>query len=161
MTIRLIHIQILLFYSHPPKNEKKTTFRINSVVPEYREPAHACVPSPCGPNSQCQDVNGSPSCSCLPEYVGSPPACRPECTTNSDCSYNLACMNRKCKDPCVSACGFNAECSVTQHTANCYCPQGYTGNPFVGCRIAPQECEFCFDLSLIYEWVQFYCRARA
>ncbi|XP_026677656.1 protocadherin Fat 3-like, partial [Diaphorina citri] len=61
--------------------------------PVYTNP---CQPSPCGPNSQCREVNKQAVCSCLPNYFGSPPACRPECTVNSDCPLNKACFNQKC-----------------------------------------------------------------
>lgn len=95
--------------------------------------SNPCVPSPCGPNSQCRVINESPSCSCLPEFTGTPPNCRPECVTNNECSFNLACINNKCKDPCTGICGSNAECKVVSHTPNCICFSGYQGDPFVGC----------------------------
>jgi hypothetical protein len=110
-------------------------------------PTNPCQPSPCGPNSQCRVVGDSPSCSCLNEYVGSPPNCRPECVRNSDCSNNLACINQKCKDPCVGACGLNAECRVVSHTPMCICTAGYIGDPFSQCRIEqhtpPQQSTPC------------------
>uniref|UniRef100_A0A6E8W1C0 Dumpy n=1 Tax=Anopheles coluzzii TaxID=1518534 RepID=A0A6E8W1C0_ANOCL len=96
-----------------------------------------CVPSPCGPNSQCRDVNGSPSCSCLINYIGSPPNCRPECTINAECPSNQACMNEKCRDPCPGSCGINARCNVINHTPICTCEEGYTGDPFTSCRPMP------------------------
>lgn len=98
-----------------------------------------CVPSPCGPNSQCRNINGSPSCSCLPNYMGSPPNCRPECTINSECPSNLACIREKCRDPCPGYCGAGAQCSVINHTPICTCPDGYTGDPFTYCQLKPQE----------------------
>lgn len=96
-------------------------------------PTNPCHPSPCGPNSQCKVTNNSPSCSCIPEFVGSPPNCRPECVTNNECEFNLACINNKCKDPCYHTCGNNAECKVISHTPNCFCIPGYQGDPFVSC----------------------------
>ena len=96
-----------------------------------------CQPSPCGANSQCKDINGGPSCSCLPEFVGSPPNCKPECVSNSECPTHLACINQKCKDPCPGTCGRNAECRVVSHTPNCICLPGYTGNPFGQCELPP------------------------
>lgn len=96
-----------------------------------------CVPSPCGPYSQCRVVNGGASCSCLPNYVGAAPNCRPECTINAECPSNLACINEKCRDPCPGACGFAAQCSVINHTPSCSCPAGYTGDPFTSCRVLP------------------------
>lgn len=100
----------------------------------YRDP---CNPSPCGANAQCRDVNGSPSCSCLATYVGSPPNCRPECSINSECPSIQACIREKCRDPCPGSCGFNARCSVINHTPICVCPEGYIGDPFTSCSPAP------------------------
>lgn len=94
-----------------------------------------CLPSPCGPYSQCQDINGIPSCSCLPQYHGSPPNCRPECTINTDCSNDKACINEKCVDPCPGSCGLNAECRVQGHVSICTCFKGYTGDPFTICNV--------------------------
>lgn len=92
------------------------------------------MPSPCGPNAVCQAINDSPSCTCMPEFIGTPPNCRPECTSNSECANNLACVNKKCRDPCIGACGSNAECRVVSHTPNCVCPQGFIGDPFLYCN---------------------------
>lgn len=92
-----------------------------------------CRPSPCGLNSQCRDNNGAASCSCLPEFVGSPPTCRPECTVNSECSLDKSCVSRKCVSPCVGVCGENAVCSVMNHSPYCTCQDGYSGNAFVRC----------------------------
>lgn len=94
-----------------------------------------CIPSPCGPHSVCKDLSGVPSCSCLPEFVGSPPYCKPECTSNSECSPNLACINQKCKNPCIGACGVNAECRTVSHSPMCFCAQGYTGDAFSSCTL--------------------------
>ena len=96
-----------------------------------------CLPSPCGPNSICRHSNGIPSCSCSSNYVGSPPNCRPECTINSECSGNLACIREKCKDPCPGSCGINAQCSVINHTPICSCIKGYIGDPFSNCQFKP------------------------
>lgn len=104
------------------------------VQPVYTNP---CVPNPCGPNSICQDINGSPSCSCISNFIGSPPNCRPECTINSECSSNLACINQKCRDPCPGSCGAGALCSVINHTPICSCPEGYTGDAFSRCYPKP------------------------
>lgn len=94
-----------------------------------------CVPSPCGPNSKCIEVGESPACSCLPNYMGRPPNCRPECMSSSDCPANLACMNQKCSNPCVGACGVHTLCTVIKHSPTCQCEPGYTGDPFSGCSV--------------------------
>lgn len=96
-------------------------------------PSNPCLPSPCGPNAQCKSHGDTYSCSCLPEFIGQPPYCRPECISNSECTKHLACLNQKCRDPCPSSCGFNAECHVSNHIPHCICLQGYVGNPFTSC----------------------------
>lgn len=96
-------------------------------------PIDPCRPSPCGPNAQCRVIGDSPSCSCLAEFIGSPPNCRPECISNGECSNALACINRKCKDPCPGVCGANAECRVVSHAAMCVCLSGFNGDPFTQC----------------------------
>lgn len=97
-----------------------------------------CLPSPCGPNAECQVKGESPACSCIENYVGLPPNCRPECTINPECPPQLACLQQKCRDPCVSLCGLNAQCSVVNHHAVCACIAGYTGNPFNACERVPE-----------------------
>lgn len=80
-----------------------------------------------------------PSCSCLAEFIGSPPNCRPECTINSECSSNKACIKQKCADPCPGSCGVGAICVVLNHNSICTCPEGFTGDPFTNCYLKPQE----------------------
>lgn len=96
-----------------------------------------CIPSPCGPNSECRRIGDSPSCTCLASYIGSPPNCRPECVINSECTSNKACIRGKCRDPCPGSCGSGAVCSVINHTPICTCPDGYTGDPFSYCLLKP------------------------
>lgn len=92
-----------------------------------------CASCQCGPNSIFQTINDKLSCACLPDFIGSPPNCRPECVSNSECSSNLACIDRKCKDPCPGSCGSNTECRVVSHTPMCACLTGFTGDPFAQC----------------------------
>lgn len=112
-----------------------------------------CIPSPCGLNSQCRDIAGTPSCSCLATFIGSPPNCRPECTINSECSSNLACINEKCRDPCAGSCGTIAECNVINHIPICTCPDGYTGDPFNSCHLKPPPCKIT-SILLYYRYLQ-------
>ena len=107
------------------------------MPPVLDVPRDPCYPSPCGPFSQCQNVNGIPSCSCLPAYMGSPPTCRSECTINSDCPSTRACINERCQDPCLGSCGLNAICNVFNHVPSCNCMQSYAGDPFTGCTYQP------------------------
>jgi hypothetical protein len=94
-----------------------------------------CHPSPCGPFSECKALDGHAVCSCARSYIGSPPACRPECTVSSDCPQNKACYNQKCADPCPGTCGSNAKCHVINHSPICSCPANYVGDPFVRCFV--------------------------
>lgn len=100
-----------------------------------REPIDPCHPSPCGPNSQCRKVNDQAVCSCLPNYMGSPPECRPECVVSSECPLDKACINQKCLDPCPNTCGIQALCTVRNHNPICACPSGYSGDPFLQCSL--------------------------
>lgn len=92
-----------------------------------------CTPSPCGPNSQCREVNSQAVCSCQIDFMGTPPNCRPECTINSECLSDKACMNRKCVDPCAGQCARNAVCRVFAHNPICSCKDRFTGDPFTNC----------------------------
>lgn len=107
-------------------------FSIEQVEISIRDP---CNPSPCGPNSECRAVGDTPACSCLRNYIGRPPNCRPECMINPECPSNLACLNEKCVDPCPGSCGANADCAVINHRSICSCRSGYTGDPFGGCSL--------------------------
>ncbi|ENN73328.1 hypothetical protein YQE_10090, partial [Dendroctonus ponderosae] len=107
------------------------------VPPSEVGPSHPCDPWPCGPNSGCREISGQASCTCLPGYFGAPPACRPECTYNSQCAHNKACSNQKCVDPCLGTCGLNSQCSVINHSPICVCSSGYTGDPFTRCYRLP------------------------
>lgn len=105
--------------------------------PVVFEPENPCLPSPCGLFSECRVVNNRPVCSCLTNYFGQPPNCKPECIVDSECAQTRACVNQICKDPCPGSCGYNAECRTINHSPVCYCLPGYSGDPFSGC----QECK--------------------
>lgn len=110
---------------------------ILAPVIEYKNP---CQPSPCGYNSQCREQNGLAVCTCLPNYSGSPPDCRPECVVSSECPLDKACVNQKCVDPCTNGiCATNANCHVRNHSPICSCAPGYTGDPFSQCYPIPRK----------------------
>jgi hypothetical protein len=111
----------------------------NLDTPPPRDDVNPCIPSPCGPNSQCKQIGSQAACSCKPNYIGQPPNCRPECTINAECPSNLACINERCKDPCYGSCGQNALCSVVNHNAICSCLNGYEGDPTVQCNLIVYE----------------------
>lgn len=78
-----------------------------------------------------------PVCSCVQNYIGRPPLCRPECTSNAECPSVQACINDRCRDPCPGACGSSATCSVVNHRPMCRCLPEYIGDPFTGCSPKP------------------------
>ena len=121
-------------------------------TPTFSNP---CIPSPCGPNSDCRVVNEQASCACLASFIGSPPTCRPECSINSDCPSNQACIQNKCRDPCPGSCGLNAQCNVLNHVPICNCPEGYTGDAFVRCALKPA------DTRKFYVFAKFTPTSRA
>lgn len=118
---------------HCPPGMTGNAFIMCHQVLQEQVVRNPCSPSPCGPNSQCRDVNSQAICTCLQTFFGHPPNCRPECTINSDCSMNTACLNQRCRDPCPGTCGINAECQVINHNAICRCPPHLTGDPFSKC----------------------------
>jgi hypothetical protein len=132
-------LHIHLSQNPKPHNYHNHFSHQSALIPEYVNP---CQPSPCGPNSQCKEVNNQAVCSCLPSYIGSPPGCRPECVVSSECSYDKACSNQKCVDPCPNTCGQNAKCRVNNHSPICYCMDGYTGDPFTRCYPQPRKIIF-------------------
>lgn len=130
------------FNVHKHLTKSKNYFNLFHLLePQYDPPTptNPCVPSPCGPNSLCRDHNGTPTCSCLQNYIGRPPNCRPECTINAECPGNLACVNEKCRDPCPGSCGIYATCNTVKHVPQCVCEHGYTGDPFNGCSLVQQS----------------------
>lgn len=108
-------------------------FPTTNFILSVSKPFNPCMPSPCGPNSQCRVSNSQAVCSCLPEFSGTPPSCRPECVLSSECPQNQACINQKCTNPCLGSCGINALCQTVNHNPICSCPTQFTGDPFVRC----------------------------
>lgn len=108
-------------------------FAMEMHLPEKQY--NPCLPSPCGPFSECRENYGVPSCTCLSNYMGAPPNCRPECVINADCKSNLACINQKCIDPCPGSCGIKAQCIVKTHMPICTCYDNYVGDAFIECKL--------------------------
>lgn len=90
----------------------------------------------CGVGANCRVVNHVPTCSCPPNWLGSPfTRCYAECTVDGDCPGGKpVCSYHKCSNPCENACGINANCELRGATAICSCPRDMTGDPFVSCR---------------------------
>jgi hypothetical protein len=131
---------------------------------EYRDPprpSDPCQPNRCGPFSLCRDNgNGQAICTCMENMIGSPPNCKPQCITNSECELSKACKNRRCVDPCLETrCGIRASCRVVSHSPVCECDKGYYGDPFYRCEedkiedepVRENVCERCGPFSLCRE----------
>lgn len=152
ITIQYVVVLLVILVTHLLDVKSKTVIFLNSSCsfvfhssyglldpPIQKDNPDPCVPSPCGPNSQCKVIGSQAACSCLPNYIGQSPNCRPECIFNPECPSNLACINERCRDPCPGSCGVNAVCSVINHNAICTCIIGYEGSPTVQCNIVPQS----------------------
>ena len=72
-----------------------------------------------------------------------------QCKADTDCVYDKACIEGNCLNPCVHGavqCGRGAECLVQAHRAQCVCPAGTQGDPFLSCVAAVcQYNEDCAD----------------
>ena len=136
--------RIFIFTTHKPAPFLFDSHLFLAVEPIIAE-VDPCNPNPCGPNSNPpRQIGDRCDCSCLPEMIGSPPNCRPECVINSDCTSDKACINRKCQDPCPGLCGVNAYCNVRNHVPICICNQGYIGDPFSNCYTPPSKTTIFF-----------------
>ncbi len=85
-----------------------------------------------------QGFNHRYSCHCPPELTGDPEVTcnKRECTHNSDCPPDHACINKICEDPCEirNPCDPNEECVVQGHQVNCKCPPGFIGDRYGTCK---------------------------
>lgn len=135
----------------PSKIKYKCLFLLsNFLFTSVPEKVNPCVPSPCGPYSNCRVVNDHAVCSCDVNYIGTPPACKPECIVSAECAQNKACINNKCRDPCPGTCGINAKCQIINHNPICSCPPNYVGDPFVRCILEESKLTLCVLLSVFY-----------
>lgn len=125
--------------SHRPVCICKDNFIGNPLIhclPSENQKSNPCQRTKCGINAICQDVGNEAFCFCPPDFLGDPAIeCKPQCTMNSDCSSNEACINNKCTDPCSlnNVCGIHAICLCSDHTVSCLCPDGYIGDPLSQC----------------------------
>ena len=91
---------------------------------------------------------------------------KPECRSDPECPFHLACIQEKCKDPCqTSTCGVNAECKAKNHRAICVCIYGFVGDPYTICEERKNmynlgrkfwlELKYCLILNLEYHILLF------
>lgn len=142
---------ISIFYSQNILNPS-----IENPLAQYDEPEvnrNPCFPSPCGPNSLCRTINDQAVCTCAENYIGQPPSCRPECVLSSECPSDKSCERQKCVNPCITACGIDADCRVHNHSPICTCKINYVGDPFTRCYRQPRK----FTLKMKY-WLKTYSK---
>ncbi|KAJ4432712.1 hypothetical protein ANN_21349 [Periplaneta americana] len=70
---------------------------------------------------------------CLKAGVSTSPSAPVTCTLDVECTDAQACISGECVDPCTNNCGLGSQCRVQAHKPICFCPQGYEGNPAIGC----------------------------
>ncbi|XP_043214270.1 neurogenic locus notch homolog protein 1-like isoform X1 [Amphibalanus amphitrite] len=79
-----------------------------------------CVPSPCGPNTECSiDNRGIGVCRCLPGYFPKPDTitgCGPQCTSASECGSGYNCVNNKCVRSGASVTGIRGTSQTIHRT---------------------------------------------
>ena len=92
---------------------------------------------PCGGNAVCRGVQHQAVCTCPPGLKGDPyvTCATRDCTHDSDCPPEKACINDHCVDPCAIAnpCDNSAECRVRDHEVDCSCPPGFQGDRGTAC----------------------------
>ena len=94
---------------------------------------------PCPVSAICYANNHRAACKCAPGLEGNPlERCeRVECYSDYECPNDRACVNKYCVNPCNqnNPCANNALCFVSNHYANCKCPESMPeGNPFSFCH---------------------------
>ena len=102
-----------------------------------------------------------------------PKIIEPDCTTDSQCDSQLACIDEECKNPCqaIDPCARDANCRVHDtlplRTMSCICRPGFTGNGFVRCEPIGMDRSFfeifslfmqCSSLPLYYSGRECCCR---
>lgn len=114
----------------------------------------ACQRYPCGTNAVCRESAGSSTCTCLPDYYGNPyEGCRPECLINSDCPFDRTCIRNKCQDSCPGSCGQNTMCQVINHSPDCQCITGYSGNPYQYCTMIREKRKCLNNVKCIFRMI--------
>lgn len=95
------------------------------------------TPDVCGKGAVCHVENHQATCSCPPRTTGDPRSqcVALECLRHGDCAADKSCISNKCVNPCSipGVCGKNAVCKPRAHLHQCYCEEGFTGDPNLGC----------------------------
>ncbi|OXA59283.1 neurogenic locus notch homolog protein 2 [Folsomia candida] len=112
---------------------------------------HACTTMHCASNAVCVVEEGNPECKCLKGYEGDgiaecvkvkTPMNLTACENDTQCIGTESCINAKCQSPCIGTCGNAAECIIRNRIPSCYCPAGFTGDPYFWCVQVPPRPPF-------------------
>lgn len=98
------------------------------------EMASVCV----GNGALCRTLEHRPMCYCPSGFSGDPVirCVRSECTIDKDCNVNSICLGDRCVDTCSvnNKCGNNAKCHSDNHSSQCICSPGFTGDAYKTCE---------------------------
>lgn len=141
-------------YEGDPRQGCTSVHRVDSCLDESCPIGLSCIDEqcgdfcqrhrPCGVNALCEVKDTRPLvtvvCRCPTGFAGNAsthclPLVPPECKVDADCPTTKACIRGSCQNWCIlqPGCGHNAHCTMTSHRVSCLCPEGYTGDPSVGC----------------------------
>lgn len=115
-----------------------------SIIPPDRDvTTDPCKtnPSPCPPNVKCFSYDNKVAIcdDCAAPENFNNFECKPQCTSDSQCPGNMACINFLCVDPCAGSCGSNSFCDVISHKPICRCIENTIGNPYDRCVYPTHE----------------------
>ena len=87
--------------------------------------------------AECRSINHRPLCYCPSGYVGDPATkcTKVECVQDNDCNFDSICLRNRCVNTCSvnDKCGTNARCHSDNHSSQCLCFPGFTGDPYREC----------------------------
>ena len=86
----------------------------------------------------CRTINHRPICYCPPGYAGDPTVLcvKDECKQDKDCNVDSICLSNRCVDTCSvnNKCTRNAVCHSDNHSSQCVCSPGFSGDPYKACE---------------------------
>ena len=86
----------------------------------------------------CRTLRHRPMCYCPPGYVGDPvtKCVKSECSSDNNCKFDSICLSDRCVNTCSvnDKCATNAQCHSENHSSQCICLPGYTGDPYKKCE---------------------------
>ncbi|KAJ8890120.1 hypothetical protein PR048_009627 [Dryococelus australis] len=103
----------------------------NRATKDCQDPCRAMLSFACDANKKCEVRRHKPMCVCKSGFVVNDMGeltCAPEhsdCSHNQECASNLACIEKKCQNPCTALhkppCSADKTCDVLDHKPVCIC----------------------------------------